>query len=143
MGRAYVDETVEALTVNERFKIGADVDVGRRLARFGVAFDADRMLGACCCHVAEIRLERERLALAAVSGREVDGYKRRVVDGDADLFDGRDEYVAVAVLAKDCGKQLYQFGSANGRAHIKPCAIAGNAHVEITAIWRIPEVNRR
>ena len=60
MVRADVDETVEAFAVDERFKVGADVDVGRGFACFGVAFDADRMLGACCRHVAETGLQMTR-----------------------------------------------------------------------------------
>lgn len=96
-----VDEAVEAFAVDQGLKFGADQDVGAGFASFGVALNADWVFGAGGRFVAEVCFEGKALGGASAGCGEVDGDERSVINLDADLFNGCDEDIAVAVFAEN------------------------------------------
>ena len=77
------------------------------------------------------------------SDAHLDGEERRVVDLDADALDRRHQHVAFAVLAQDRGEELHERQAADRRAQVEPRSVGGDAHVDVAAVGRIPQVHRR
>jgi predicted esterase YcpF (UPF0227 family) len=73
-----------------------------------------------------------------MGSQEFDGQKGRIVDLYADALDRRDKNEAIFVFAQNGGEKLDQRRASDRRAHIKPGSVAGDAHVDIAAKWRIP-----
>ena len=137
-GFAKLHQPVEALAVDQRFQPRADLDIGRRLARFGIADHPDRMLRTRHRQLAQIGGEAQPLLVP----RDIDRDEGRVVDGDADLFDRGDEVMPVALALEDRGKKLDHPLATDRRALVEPRAVARDPHVEITAERRIPQMHR-
>ena len=73
---------------------------------------------------------------------EIYSHERRVFDGDPDFLDWRDQKILPVLKLQNRRKQLHQFKPADWRAHVKPCAIAFDLHVQIATKGRIPQMNR-
>ena len=71
------------------------------------------------------------------------GEERRVVDANADLFDRGHEKVLAVFALEDGREQPHQRRPADRRAHVEPCSVGGDSHVEIAAERRIPQMHRR
>ncbi len=136
-------QPVEALAVDQRLEIRANVDIGRRLAGRRIPLDSNRMLRTRTCLVTEIGHKGQRLSLAFACNGEINGHEWRVIDGDPHFLDGCDQHIAIPVLPENCRKQPHELRSSDWRAKIEPRAVPCNPHVEIAAIGRIPEVDRR
>ena len=115
----------------------SDVRVG------GTTLNDRKVVGAGGGGVAEVGLKCEGLRVPRAGRGEVDGDEGGVINLNADLFNGRDEDVAIAVFSKNRREKPHQFGASDGRAEVKPRPVAGDAHVQIAAVWGIPQVNRR
>ena len=81
--------------------------------------------------------------MAARLDLELDRQERRVVDHDAAFLDRRDQEVLVPFPLEHRGEQLDQRRPADRRLQVEPGAVGGDAHVEIAAEWRIPQMDRR
>ena len=138
-----IDKPIEALAVDKRLKVGADKNIGRWLTGFGVADDPDWVIGTGGNKVADIGFEGQDLCLTFTRWLEIDGYKRRIIDSDTDLFDRSDEEIVVAVFPQNRREQADQFETPDRRSEVKPRPVTGDAHVQITAKGRIPQVYRR
>src|SRR3546814_18758249 len=64
-------------------------------------------------------------------------------DLDANFFHRSDQEVIIAVAADDGGEQLDHRLSPDRRAQVIPGAITGDAHVDIAAEVRVPQVDWR
>ena len=73
----------------------------------------------------------------------LDGEEGRILDRDPDPLDGRDEHVALGILAQNRRKQLHEGGPVDRRSHVMPRAVGGDAHVDFAAIGRVPALDRR
>ncbi len=70
--------------------------------------------------------------------------ERHIVHPDAHLFHRRDQNIGIiGFAAQNPGKKLYHGNAVDRRAHVIPAPIAGDAHVDIAAEFRVPEMNRR
>lgn len=143
MMRSDVHQPVEALAVDQRFEICANMDIGRGLAGRRIPLDSNPVLRSRTGLIAEIGHEVQRLSLAFACNSEVDGHERRVVDGDSHFLDRSYQHIAIPVLPENRRKQPHELRSPDWRAKIEPRAVPCDPHVEIAAIGRIPEVDRR
>ena len=66
-----------------------------------------------------------------------------VLDLDLHLFGGRDQMIAVWIEPQHGGKKPYQGFTTDGCALVKPQTITLNDNVDLAAMGRIPQVNRR
>ena len=111
-------------------------------AVMGADLEAHRMLRTGARHIAHIGVEDQRLirrlAFEVHGGRD----EGHVLDRDADLLDRRHQNIALLVLAQDRGEEPHQRGAADRRAVIEPGAVAADAHVDLTAIGRVPALDR-
>ena len=69
--------------------------------------------------------------------------ERQVLDRDLQLFDRRDQMIAVRVLPQHRREQPRQFGPADGRALMHPDAIGLDDNVDVTAMLGMPQMHRR
>src|SRR5262245_54778180 len=69
-------------------------------------------------------------------------HERSVVDRDPAFFDWGHQEVLVPFPLEHRGEQLDQGEPADRGLEVEPGAVGGDAHVEIAAKWRIPEVHR-
>src|SRR5262249_47539120 len=93
--------------------------------------------------VVHICSEVKDLAAYVAIDPELDCDERRVFDDDSTLLHWGDQKIFVALAFEDRREQLDQSRPADRRFEIEPSAVSADAHVEIAAIGRIPEVNRR
>ncbi len=138
--RADIHQPVKAFAVDQRLQPGADHHIGRRFACFGIPNHANRMFCSGLRKIADIRLECQGLRLALPLDGEVHRHERRVIDGNPDLFDRRDKKIIVAVPAQNGREQTHQFLPANRCAKVKPRPVPRDAHVQIAAKRRVPQV---
>ena len=138
-----INQSVKGFPVDQRPKVRPDQDIRRRFARLRVTRDAQgvarikgrQILGFC----------GEGQGLIPVRSRyvEIHGQKRGIVDGDADLFNRGDKKVIVPLTLQDRREEPHKRRAADGGAKVEPGAVAGDAHVDLAAKGRVPQVNRR
>src|SRR5271157_561180 len=75
--------------------------------------------------------------------RHFNSQESRVLDLYANFLDGRDENIAVGVLAQNGREEPHEGWPADRRAAVKPGPVAGNPHVDVAAKRRIPLLHRR
>ena len=68
--------------------------------------------------------------------------ERRVIDLDPDLFHRSNQIVVIALAPDDPRKQADQFDPPDRCAKVKPGPVAGDAHVDIAAKRRVPQMYR-
>ena len=123
-------------------KIGADVKIGREPA-VSRLFEPKAMVGVARHPIVDIGAEaQQRSALVRVLDH-FDSQKRRIVDLDADLLDRRHQEVFVALALQNGREQPHQGGTTDRRAEIEPGSVRSDAHVEIAAERRIPQMYGR
>src|SRR5262249_30917226 len=93
--------------------------------------------------VVHIGAEVQRSPRLALLHVQLDRKERRIVDGDAAFLYRRDEEMLVALALENGGEELHQRRTADGCFLIEPGAVGGDAHVDIAAIGRIPQMHRR
>ena len=137
-----LDKIVEQRPLHQRPEVAAHLHVGLEALR-GAALEPKGCSASAAHHVFDIGAEgQNRLAVPRLRPH-LDRQERRVVDPDPDLLDRRHQNVTVAFLAHNRGEQLDQRRPADRRATIKPCSIGSDAHVDIAAVRRIPQMHRR
>jgi hypothetical protein len=119
------------------------VKVGLEPAGFRLRLEAQRMVGPAGDPVVDIGAEVKLPAMPARLDLELDRQERRVVDHDPAFLDRRDQEVLVAFPLEHRGEQLDQRQPSDRRLQVEPGAVGGDAHVEIAAEGRIPQVHRR
>src|ERR1043166_14482 len=93
--------------------------------------------------VVDVGAEIQAPAGGRVLDLKLDREKRRVVDRDPAFLDRRYQEILVAFALEHRGEQFDQRGAPDWGLLIKPGAVGGDAHVDIAAIGRIPQVDRR
>ena len=136
---ADLDQPIKRFAVDQRLKVGADVDIGARLTRGGVAGHPDLVIRPGNHPVADIGDKRQPIGGLI----EIHRNKWSIFHLDADFFHRRDKEIRIPLAPNDAGEQPDQFDPANRRAQIKPCAVAGDPHVDIAAKRRVPQMHRR
>src|SRR6218665_990298 len=101
------------------------------------------MLCPRLAHVFHVGGKAQHLRLTLAFHFNADRHEWRIVDGDADLFHRGNQEIGIAVATNDGGEQPHHGFAANGRAQVVPGAITGDAHVDIAAEIRVPQVDRR
>ena len=99
--------------------------------------------GAGGNHIIHMGQEPHDLFAPGSLDLEIDRDKRRVINRDSDLLDGRDEKVRISILPQNRRKQFDKPFAADRGAEIEPGPVPRNPHVQITAIRWIPEMYRR
>src|SRR5689334_13108837 len=96
------------------------------------------MAGRSLNPVVNIRPETQPLAGSLLSDRQFDRGKGRVLDGYADLLGRSHKNVPLRVLVQNCREEPHELRPADGCAAIIPSAVAGDAHIDLAAKWRVP-----
>ncbi len=115
------------------------MDIGPGFARCRITGHTDRVIGASGDLVADIGHKLQPSGGLV----EIDSDERRVFDGNSDLFDRCDKEIGIAFALDDPRKQPDQFDPADGSAQIEPCPIPPDAHVDIAAEVRVPQMHWR
>ncbi|MCY1184760.1 hypothetical protein D9M73_254800 [compost metagenome] len=71
------------------------------------------------------------------------GNERRVIDLDADLLDRSDQKVVITIATDNRREQLDHRLTPDWRPQVVPGAIASDAHVDIAAECRVPQMDWR
>ena len=134
---ANLDQPVKRFPVNQRLKIGADMNIGAGFAGGRVPRDPDRVVRPGQNPVADIGYKVQ----PGGRGVKIHRNKRGVIDGNTDLFHRGDKEIGVPLALDDAGEQLDQFDPANRCAQIEPCPVAGDPHVDIATKRRVPQMH--
>ncbi len=96
-----INQPVKTFAVDQRFEIGADQNIRRRLAGLRITLDPDRIVRSGHGKVTNMGFKRQNLLLARAFGCEIHGHKGCVIHRDPDLLDRCDQKIGVSVLAQD------------------------------------------
>src|SRR6266852_194798 len=119
------------------------MEIGLEPAGAGLRLEPQRMLAPAGDPIVDIGAKAQRSTLPAALDRELDREKRRVLDDEAAFLDRRHQKILVVLPFEDGGEQLHQRRPPDRGPEIEPGAVGGDAHVEIAAERRIPQVDRR
>src|ERR1019366_6183105 len=126
----------------ERPQIAAHMDIGFHPAGSGF-FKPYRMLATRFDPIPNIGRKSQNLLRPVLRDHHLHGQKRRVLDCYGNFLDGRDENIALRVLAQNGREEPHQGGPGDRGAAVKPGPVAGNLHVDATAKRRIPLLHGR
>jgi hypothetical protein len=101
------------------------------------------MLRSACDPVVDIGAEMQNALPRLCLDSELHGEERRVIDLDAAFLHRRDEIIFVLFALEHRGEELHQRRPPDGRLEIVPGAVGGDAHIEVAAERRVPQVHRR
>ena len=138
-----IGQTVKGLAVDQRPQPRTDMDIGRRFARCRLAVNPYRIVRPGHGLILGLGVKPQHLRLTLPFRIKINRQHGRVIDDDTDLFDGGDKVVFAVFDLQNRREQLDQRRTANRGAFVKPCAIAGDAHVDVAAERRVPEMHRR
>jgi len=126
---------------DKRPQTAAHMDIGFD-AVGGAFFESNRMAGARLDPILDIGQKPQHLVRSLMRDRHFHRKERHVLDFYAHFLDGRDENVAVRILARYRREKPHEGGAADRRAAIKPRPVARDPHIDIAAKRRIPLLHR-
>jgi len=139
---AEFDQIVEQRARHQRPQVAAHMQIGLEPTGLVLRLEAQCVILPAGHPVVHIGAKRERARSPLAFLLHLDRGERRIVDRDADLLDRRDEKVSPGFALEHRGEQLDQRGTPDRRLEIEPGAVGGDAHVEVAAERRVPQVNR-
>jgi len=110
------NKLVEAQRLEQRTRFDLDLDIAGK---------AQHLLLALALHVQRY------------------SHERGIVNANANLLDRSNQEIVIAIAANDGRKQPHHRFAPDRRAQVVPGAIAGNAHVDVAAEVRVPQMHRR
>ena len=133
---------IEERALHQRPQLVAHPHIGLQALRRAF-LEPQRVLVIDGDDVLHVRTKAQTATAAFFLDPHFDRQERHVVDSDANFFDRRNEDVPIAVLAQNRREKLDERRPADRRTAIEPCSVSRDAHVDIAAVGRIPEVHRR
>jgi hypothetical protein len=140
---AELDQVVEQGARHQCPQVAPHMQVGLEPTGVRLGLEAQGVALAARNPVIHICPEAENTAAALPFGLHLHGGERRVVHRDADLLHRGLEEVLLPLAPQHRGEQLHQRGPPDRRLEIEPGPIRRDAHVEIAAEWRIPQMHGR
>jgi len=138
-----VDQSVEALPVDQRLQPVTDQDVRRGFSGFGVHLYPDRVVRPGIGMIPDIGFEPQDLRLARALDVEIHRDKGRVLDRDPPSFNRRDKDIPVVIAPQDRREEPHQRRPVDRRSEVIPRPVPRDPHVQIAAVIRVPLMNRR
>ena len=92
------------------------MDIRRRFAGLGIAFDPDRIFGRGHNIIVSLGEKPQDLRWAVTLGLEIDGQHRGIIDADADFLNRGDKEILAILKPQNRRKQFDQRHPANRRA---------------------------
>ena len=136
-------QLVEHIAMNQRLEVAAHQHIRRWLLRDRVDHHAQRVGRPGFDLVLDIAGEAQHLLLTLTFHIQRHSHERRIVDADAHLLYRGNQEVVIAIAADDGGKQPHHRLATDRRTQVIPGAITGDAHVDVTAEVRVPQMYRR
>ena len=136
-------QLVEHIAINQRLEVAAYQHIRRWLLRDSVDHHAQRVGRPGFDLVLDIAGEVQHLLLTLTFHIQRHSHERRIVDADAHLLYRGNQEVVIAIAADDGGKQPHHRLATDRRTQVIPGAITGDAHVDVTAEVRVPQMYRR
>ncbi len=119
------------------------MQIGLRCSCLRVDLNPERMLIVKRDALAYVRFKYQDARAFITLAVDVNGDKWHILNNNSDLFDRRDQKISIALPLQNRGKQPHERWPPNRRALVKPGTIAPDAHVDLAAIGRIPQMHRR
>src|SRR4029077_3129337 len=140
---AELDQIVEQRARHQRPEVAPHMQVGLQGPGLLLRLEAQRVGRPGRDPVVRIGAKRQHARRPRAFLLHLDRGERRVVDRDADLLDRGDEKILLAFALEHRRKQLGQRVPPDRRFQVEPGAVGGDAHVEVAAERRIPQMHRR
>ena len=140
---AEFDEIVEQRARHLRPEVAPHVEIGLEPAGLSLALEPQRVIAVARHPVVDVGAEMQHPAVIGLLGPELDREERRVVDDDPAFLDRRDQEVFVPFPLEDRGEELHQRRPPDRSLEIEPGAVRSDAHIEVAAKRRIPQMHRR
>src|SRR5262249_35900689 len=138
---AELDEIVEQRARHLGPEVASHVEIGLEPAGLRFALEAQRMIAPACHPVVDVGAEMQHLAMISLLGLKLDREERRVFDDDPAFLDRRDQEVFVPFPLEDRGEELHQRRPPDRGLEIEPSAVRRDAHIEVAAKRRIPQMH--